>query len=73
MKDIKILISSILIIVSFFVWYFLDKNSIKQNIIKKNYINLEMQKTWIKVYKNNNTIVTVDWEILIWNKIKFKK
>ena len=61
MKDIQIIISSILIIISFFIWYFFSEN--KKNIknISQNYVNLEVLKTKIKISKNKNTIITINW------------
>ena len=67
MKDIKVLISSILILVSFFLWFIFseNKNQYKNNINlnNKNYVNLEILKTKIKITKDKNTIITVNWEV----------
>ena len=65
MKDIKIFISTILILISFFLSYFFNenKNNYKNNINKTNYVNLEILKTKIKITKDENTIITVNWKI----------
>jgi len=74
MKDVKILISSILIVISFFVGYFLEKNNLdKTDKDNKNYVNLEILKTKIKISKNPNTIITLNWKILKNNEIKLSK
>lgn len=67
MKDIKIVVSSILILLSFFLGYFFSKNKDKaikiENYNTKNYVNLEILKTKIKISKNKNTIITINWKI----------
>lgn len=67
MKDIKILVSSLLILISFFIWYFFSE---KQNELetgkylkKQNYVNLEILKTKIKITKDENTKITINWEL----------
>ena len=67
MKDIKILISSILILISFFLGYYFSET--KKNLEieklknKQNYVNLEILKTKIKISKDKNTKLTINWEI----------
>jgi hypothetical protein len=70
-KDIKIFISSILIFTSFFVWYYYSKtsNDINKNTEKQNYVNIEILKTKIKISKNKNTKITINWNILEWNVV----
>ena len=76
MKDIKILISSILILVSFFLWYTFSEN---KNIYKRlkeedknNYVNLDILKTKIKVTKDENTKITINWKIIEGDIINLK-
>ena len=68
MKDIKILISSILILISFFLGYYFAENKNTYKIVKKeekkNYVNLDILKTKVKITKNENTIITINWEII---------
>jgi len=65
-KDIKILISSLLIFMSFFIWYHYSEinNDINKNIKEQNYVNIEILKTKIKISKNQNTKITINWNIL---------
>ncbi len=76
-KDIKIVISSILILFSFFIWYFFSEskkeNTIQNSENKKNYVNLEILKTKIKITKDENTIITVNWKKEENSEIFFKK
>jgi len=73
MKDIKIIISCILIIISFFLWYFYSENKKNSNYItSKNYVNLEILKTKIKILKNKNTIITINWKLEKNWEYKFK-
>lgn len=66
MKDTKLLISSLLIFVSFFVWYIFweEKNisKIKNLQDKKYYINLEIKKTKIDINKDENVILKINWQ-----------
>ena len=77
MKDIKILISSILILISFFLGYSLseNKNNYKQkeNQENKNYVNLDILKTKIKITKDSNTLITINWKIITDNIIELNK
>ena len=65
MKDIKLLTSSILIFISFFVWYIFwnEKNilEIEKYKDKKYYLNLDINNTKIKVNKDENIILKVNW------------
>lgn len=76
MKDIKLLISSILIFISFFLWYIFADNKNKLESNKKNnkinYVNIEVLKTKIKVTKNEETQITVNWELLKQDFINLK-
>jgi len=74
MKHLPLLISTILIILSFFTWILFQKT--KDNLElekmqnKKYYINLEQLKTKLKI--NNpysNIIIKVNGEELSWEKI----
>jgi len=62
MKDNKIIISSLLILISFFLGYFFSEGKYKniKNTSDKNYVNLEILKTKIKINKNENTIITIN-------------
>lgn len=66
MKDLKLIISSILILSSFFVWYTLwnEKNIKKLNELSEKvyYVNIEMSKTKIDISKPNNVIIKINWE-----------
>lgn len=65
MKDIKILISTILIIISFFVWYFYNERRHNvDNVDKKlRQVNIEIMKTKLKITKNSDDVdVFVNWE-----------
>lgn len=76
MKDIKILISSILIFISFFLGYYFSekKSSVEIEKLKNkiNYVNLEILKTKIKISKDENTQITINWEIIKNNTIDLK-
>ena len=67
MKDIKILVSSLLIFLSFFIGYYFSETNknieIEKLQNKKNYVNLEILKTKIKISKDKNTKLTINWEI----------
>ncbi len=64
MKDIKILISSLLIVCNFFVWFLYAKEKYKcENKERIDYVNLEIKKTKINITKSNpNTIIMVNWK-----------
>jgi len=65
MKDIKILISTILIIISFFLWYFYnERKHIVDNVDKKlRQVNIEIMKTKLKITKNSDDVdVFVNWK-----------
>ena len=65
MKDIKIIISSLLIVISFFIWYFLSETKKGlEKTQKYNYVNIEVLKTKIKVSKDDNTKITINWNIV---------
>jgi len=73
-KQIKLLISTILIIIAFFTWILFEKtknnSELEKMQNKKYYINLEQLKTKLKV--NNpysNIIIKVNGEELNWEKI----
>jgi hypothetical protein len=67
-QNIKIFISSILIFISFFIWYYLSEvriyKKLKDTSLKENYVNIEILKTKIKISKNDNTKIIINWEIL---------
>ena len=75
MKDIKIILSSILIIVSFFVWYLFSKEKMKLEIeeikSKKSVVNLEIKKDKININSSwKDVIVLVNWnEVNSWEII----
>ncbi|MDD3303226.1 MAG: hypothetical protein PHN31_06745 [Candidatus Gracilibacteria bacterium] len=58
MKDIKILISTILIIISFFVGYFYNERRHNvDNVDKKlRQVNIEIMKTKLKITKNSDDV-----------------
>lgn len=66
MLDIKLIISSILIFISFFIWYtFWNEKSIleiKELNDKLYYVNLEITKTKIDISKPENVIIKINWE-----------
>lgn len=69
MKDLKILISSVLIFLSFFVWYYFwfKKNEIEISNIKDKiyYLWLDINKEKINISNNNKNIkIIVNWEEL---------
>lgn len=74
MKDIKLLISTILIIISFFLWYYFA--SIKyetkiNNLENKKYIvNIEKLKTKLNISHDDNVIIKIDWIENYENEIK---
>jgi hypothetical protein len=74
-KDIKIVISSILIFMSFFIWYYYSEinNDTNKNTKEQNYVNIEILKTKIKISKNKNTKITINWNILEGNIINLIK
>ncbi len=78
MKDIKVLVSSILIILSFFVWYFYSEQRYKIKNIDNNkkenkYVNINVKKSKINIdNQNENIIIFVNWEEVKENtEIKF--
>ncbi len=65
MKDLKILISIILIIISFFIWYLFSerKHSLDKKDTKQRQVNIEIMKTKLKITKNSQDVeVYVNWE-----------
>jgi len=58
MKDFKILISVILIIVSFFLWYLFSerKHFLDQKDTKQRQVNIEIMKTKLKITKNSQDV-----------------
>lgn len=65
MKDQKILISIILIIISFFLWFLFSerKHSLENKETKKRQVNIEIMKTKLKITKNSEDIeIFVNWE-----------
>lgn len=74
MKDIKILISSFLIIISFFVWYMYSEekynNTDNKNILQ--YVNIDINKSKIKINnQNENVIILINWQESKESEIKF--
>lgn len=76
MKDIKILVSSLLIIISFFIWYYFSENKnefqTSKNLEKQNYVNLEILKTKIKITKDKETKISINWKLTEKNIIDLK-
>jgi preprotein translocase subunit SecG len=65
MKDLKILISTILIIISFFLWYLYSerKHSLDKKDSKHRQVNIEIMKTKLKITKNSQDVeIYVNWE-----------
>ncbi|PID86415.1 hypothetical protein CSB08_00325 [Candidatus Gracilibacteria bacterium] len=78
MKDIKVLVSSILIILSFFVGYFYSEQRYKIKNIDNNkkenkYVNINVKKSKINIdNQNENIIIFVNGEEVKENtEIKF--
>lgn len=70
MKDLKIFISTILIICSFFIWYLFAKEKYNKKVeMTKKYVNLDILKTKINITKNSeDIIIMVNWkESLSWS------
>lgn len=70
MKDLKVLISTVLIICAFFVWYLFAKEKYNAKVISpKKYVNLDIKKTKIDITKNSDDIIIlVNWqESLSWS------
>lgn len=75
MKDIKLIISSILIILSFFVWYMFCKRTyetkIKEITNEKKYINIEVKDNDLNIENDNkNIIILINWKENKQNSIK---
>jgi len=73
-EAIKILISTLLIFISFFVWYLFwdQKNKAQIKILKekKHYIKIEKLKTKLNLYPWKNVIIINNWkEHSSWNLI----
>jgi hypothetical protein len=73
-EAIKVLISSLLIFISFFIWYIFwnEKNIFKIKTLeeKKHYIKVEKLKTKINLYPWRNVIIINNWiEYSSWNLI----
>ncbi len=65
MKDLKILISTILIIVSFFLGYLFSERKyiLDKQDSKQRQINIEIMKTKLKITKNSQDVeIYVNWE-----------
>lgn len=58
MKDLKILISTILIIISFFLGYLFSerKHSLDKVDSKQRQVNIEIMKTKLKITKNSEDV-----------------
>jgi len=74
MKHLNLLISTILIILAFFIWIYFEKTNnnweIEKLQNKKYYINLEQLKTKLKIKNPNpNIIIKINGEELKWEKI----
>jgi len=73
-KQIKILISTILIILAFFIWILFEKTKnnweIEKLQNKKEYINIEQLKTKLKINSSNpNIIIKLNGEELVWDRV----
>ena len=69
MKHLNLLISTILIIIAFFIWIYFEKTNnnweIEKLQNKKYYINLEQLKTKLKIQNpNENIIIKINGEEL---------
>lgn len=67
-REIKILLSSILIVLSFFVWYnfWIEKNKLEMEKLnnQKYFVDLEINKWLINISKDSNNIfVNVNGEV----------
>lgn len=67
MKDLKLLVSSILIIISFFIWiiFWRQINNDKINEIKneKKYINIDIKKSKININNSDkNIFISLNWK-----------
>ncbi len=67
MKDWKLLVSSVLIIVSFFVWILfwkqLDNNKIDEIKNENKYININIKKLKIDIEnQNKNIFISINWK-----------
>ncbi len=65
MKDLKLIISSVLIILSFFIWYLFCKKEYEFKFKKiknqKKYINIDTKKNNINIInKNENIIILIN-------------
>jgi len=72
MKYLPLILSSILIIVAFFLWILFEKTKntweLEKLQNKKHYINIEQLKTKLKIHNSNpNIIIQVNGEEL-WEK-----
>lgn len=58
MKDLKILISIILVIISFFLWYLFSerKHYVDNTDNKSRQVNIEIMKTKLKITKNSDDV-----------------
>ena len=65
MKDIKVLLSSLLIIVAFFLWYLFKTYQYEdaQDANKNTYVNVETKGKKINLESDNpNIILLLNWE-----------
>lgn len=67
MKDSKLILSSLLIIISFFIWFTFSKEKYKGLLsdIKKEiyYVDIEIKNNKININnQNKNIIILVNWE-----------
>lgn len=69
MKDIKLLISSILIIIAFFIWILFWKqiNQDKIDLInaEAKYVNIDINKSKIDIQNSSkNVYITINWKAI---------
>ena len=67
MKDLKLFVSSVLIIISFFIWILFWKQINQDKIIEiKNeakYINIDIKKSKINIdNQNKNIFISINWK-----------
>jgi len=69
MKDVKLLVSSVLIIISFFIWMFfwrqINQDKIEKVKDEKKYINIDIKKSKINIdNQDENIFISINWKPL---------